>query len=173
MYSHHPDEDQPSSPRAHQREVPFAPPDASTPTGQRLLHRLQEELFIWLTTVDAQGIPHCGPVPFVWDQAHGSLLIYSAPEQHRNRLRHIRHNPNVGVHFDLRAATVEALTSTIIFTGEAFVSVDDPPSDQVQAWIEKYQEFVSRMGLTIQQAAAVAPVAVRIRPLTMEVTSFG
>jgi hypothetical protein len=56
-----------------------------------------------------------------------------------------------------------------ILTGEAKVSRDDPPSDQVPAWVAKYQTFFSQMGLTIQQAAVVVPVALRVRPLTMMV----
>ena len=56
--------------------------------------------------------------------------------------------------------------------GEASVSTDDPPSDQIPAWVEKYQGFFSQMGLTLHQAAVVAPVALRVRPLTMIVSSW-
>ena len=149
------------------REVPFQPPDPSTPVGQDILHRLQEELFIWLLTVDATGTPHTLPVGFLWDEAQSTFLIYSAREQDRDRLAHIQQNPRVGLHFNFDLSGKDSF----ILTGEAAVSPGDPPADQHPAWEAKYQAFFSQMGMTLQQAAALAPVALRIRPLTMIVTS--
>ncbi len=45
----------------HHSEVPFQPPDPSTATGEKIVRRLREELFIWLITVDATGTPHTSP----------------------------------------------------------------------------------------------------------------
>lgn len=151
----------------HHREVPFQPPDPSTPTGEKIVRRLREELFMWLITVDASGTPHTLPVGFLWDEVQSTFLIYSAGEEDRDRLEQIQQNPKVGLHFnlDMRGA------DSFILTGEAKVSMDDPPSDQVPAWVEKYQAFFLQMGLTIQQAAVVVPVALRVRPLTM-IASF-
>jgi PPOX class probable F420-dependent enzyme len=136
--------------------------------GQRTIRRLREELFIWLITVDTTGTPHTLPVGFLWDEAHSTFLIYSASEADRDRLTHIQQNPKVGLHFNLDLSGADSF----ILTGEASVSTDDPPSDQIPAWVEKYQVFFSQMGLTIQQAAVVAPVALRVRPLTMVVSSW-
>jgi PPOX class probable F420-dependent enzyme len=147
----------------HHREVPFHAPDPSTPLGESILRRLHEELFLWLITVDATGTPHTLPVGFLWDEAHSTFLIYSAAEEDRDRLMHIQRNPKVGLHFNLDLSGADSF----ILTGEAQVSQEDPPSDQVPSWVAKYEAFFSRWGLTIQQAAVVAPVALRVRPLTM------
>jgi PPOX class probable F420-dependent enzyme len=148
----------------HHREVPFQSPDPSTPAGEKILRRLREELFMWLITVDATGTPHTLPVGFLWDEAQSTFLIYSADEEDRDRLIQIQQNPKVGLHFNLDLSGADSF----ILTGEAKVSLDDPSFDQVPAWVAKYQAFFSQMGgLTIQQAAVVAPVALRVRPLTM------
>jgi hypothetical protein len=72
----------------------------------------------------------------------------------------------VGLHFNLDLSGGDSF----ILTGEAKVSLDDPSSDQVPAWVAKYHAFYLQMGLTIQQAALVTPVALRVRPVTMMVT---
>jgi PPOX class probable F420-dependent enzyme len=168
MPSQHADPSQPSRPRAPQhREVPFQPPDPSQPAGQSIMRRLHEELFIWLITVDATGTPHTLPVGFLWDEAQSTFLIYSASEADRDRLAHIQQNPKVGLHFNFDLSGRDSF----ILTGEAEVSTDNLPSNQIPAWREKYQALFSQMGMTLQQAAALAPVALRIRPLTMIVTS--
>lgn len=144
------------------RYVPFQLPDPSTPAGKSILQRLQNELFIWLTTVDENGIPHSLPIAFVWDGE--TLLIYSAAETERERLANIRHNPNVGLHFDMSSGDL------LVITGEATVSADDPPSDEVPAWVEKYSAFFSRLGMTLKQAAVAAPIPIRVRPLLLRYT---
>ena len=151
----------------HHREVPFQSPDPSTPAGEKILRRLREELFLWLITVDATGTPHTLPVAFLWDEAQSTFLLYSADEEdHDQRWQYLRQNPKVGLHFNLDLSGADSF----ILTGEAKVSLDDPSSDHVPAWVAKYQAFFSQMGLTIQQAAMVTPVALRVRPLTMMVS---
>lgn len=149
------------------REVPFQPPDPSTSAGQSVMRRLHDELFIWLITVDATGTPHTLPVGFLWDEAQSTFLIYSASKADRDRLAHIQQNPRVGLHFNFDLSGKDSF----ILTGEASVSTDDPPSDQIPAWAEKYQALFSQMGMTLQQAAAIAPIPLRVRPLTMIVSS--
>ncbi len=149
----------------HHHEVPFQPPDPSTPAGEKILRRLREELFLWLITVDATGTPHTLPVAFLWDEVQSTFLIYSAGEEDLDRRWRIQQNPKVGLHFNL-----DLSADSFILTGEAKVSLDDPSSDQVPAWVAKYEAFFSQMGgLTIQQLAVVLPVALRVRPLTMMV----
>jgi PPOX class probable F420-dependent enzyme len=168
MPAQHPDPSMHEHPRAPQhREVPFQLPDPSQPPGQSTIRRLHEELFIWLITVDATGTPHTLPVGFLWDEAQATFLIYSASEADRDRLAHIRQNPKVGLHFNFDLSGKDSF----ILTGEASVSTDDLPSDQIPAWRDKYQALFSQMGMTLHQAAAIAPIALRIRPLTMIVTS--
>ena len=168
MSSHSSDPSTPDRGRLpHHREVPFQSPDPSTPAGEKILRRLREELFLWLITVDATGAPHTLPVAFLWDEAQSTFLLYSADEEDRDRRwQYLRQNPKVGLHFNLDLSGADSF----ILTGEAKVSLDDPSSDQVPAWVAKYQAFFSQVGLTIQQAAMVTPVALRVRPLTMMVS---
>jgi len=170
MSSHSSDPSTPDRGRLpHHREVPFQSPDPSTPAGEKILRRLREELVMWLTTVDATGAPHSLPAAFLWDEEHSTFLIYSADEEDRDRLIQIQQNPKVGLHFNFDRIVADSF----VLTGEAKVSMDDPTFDQVPAWVTKYQALFSQMGgLTIQQAAAVAPVALRVRPLTM-IVSYG
>ena len=152
------------SPRriVHQLYVPFQLPDPTTPVGQSVAHRLHDEPFIWLTTVDEEGVPQPLAVSFLWDEAQATFLTYSLPESERGRLAHIRQNPNVALHFEGSGGDY------IIITGEARVSADDPPADQVLAWVEKYQDLYPRLlGMTLKQAAAGALIPLRIRPLTL------
>ncbi len=148
----------------HHRYMPFQLPDPSTPAGQSIARRLHDELFIWLTTVDMDGTPHSLPVAFLWDETQATLLIYSAPEGERERLANIRQNPRVGLHFDMNS------DGLLVITGEAFVSTNDPPSDQVPAWVEKYHDFFSHLDMSMQKAAELAPIAVRVRPLFLRYT---
>ena len=164
MSSHSSDSSTPDRGRLpHHREAPFQSPDPSTPTGEQILRRLREELFLWFTTVDATGAPHALPAAFLWDEAQSTFLIYNTAEEDRDRLTQIQQNPKVGLHFNLEMSGADSF----ILTGEAKVSLDDPSFDLIPAWVAKYQAFFSQMGLTIPQAAVVTPVAVRVRPLTM------
>jgi PPOX class probable F420-dependent enzyme len=150
------------NPIVHHFYAPFQLPDPTTPVGESIARHLRDEQFVWLTTVDEEGTPQPLPVGFVWDETQSTLLIYSAPEGERDRLAHIRQNTRVSLNFER-----EGKDLTIIITGEATVSPNDPPSDQVPAWAKKYQLFFAQIGMTLQQAAAAAPVALRIRPLTL------
>jgi PPOX class probable F420-dependent enzyme len=149
----------PSTPIVHQFFDPFELPDPATSLGQSLTHRLQTELLIWLTTVDEKGVPQPLPVTFLWDSNQSNFLTYSRTD--RGRLAHVEHNPNVSLHFD------EGHGDIIIITGEAQLSPNDPPSDQIPAWVEKYREMLARLGVTPQQSAASATTPLRIRPLTL------
>jgi PPOX class probable F420-dependent enzyme len=66
----------------------FQLPDPSTPFGERVARRLRDERLIWLTTVDAKGMPQPTPVWFLWDAATSTILIYSRADA--NRLAHLQ-----------------------------------------------------------------------------------
>lgn len=145
----------------HQVFVPFQLPDPATVAGASIARRLQDDLFVWLTTVDEAGVPQPLAVAFLWDAEHATFLTYSLPESERGRLVHIRQHPSVALHFEGSGGDY------IIITGAAAVSADDPPADQVPAWVAKYQEVYPRLvGITVQQAAR-GTIPVRIRPLTL------
>lgn len=145
----------------HQVFVPFQLPDPATPAGASIARRLQDDFFVWLTTVDEAGVPQPLAVTFLWDAVHATFLTYSLPESERGRLAHIRQHPSVALHFEGSGGDY------IIITGAAAVSPDDPPADQIPAWVTKYQEVYPRLvGITVQQAAR-GTIPVRIRPLTL------
>ena len=148
-------------------EVPFQTPDLSTSTGQNIARRLHDSPFFWLTTVDEAGVPHSLPLGFVWDEAQSTFLVYSMTATDRDHIKHMQQNPKVDLHLDF-----DMHSDLIVLTGEASFSTEDPPSDQVPAWVEKYEKMFEQMGMTMEQAAAAAPVALRIRPLTMIVTNW-
>jgi PPOX class probable F420-dependent enzyme len=164
MSAQHPDAAIPAPRRiVHQLYVPFQLPDPATPAGNSVARRLHDEPFVWLTTVDKEGVPQPLAVTFLWDEVHSTFLTYSLPESERGRLAHIRENPNVALHFEGSGGDY------IILTGEAWVSADDPLADQIPAWVEKYQDLYPQLlGMTLSQAARTsATIPVRIRPLTL------
>lgn len=139
--------------------MPFASLDSTTPIGQAVIRRLRDEQLIWLTTVDANRIPQPLPVTFLWNAARATLLTYSRTD--RGRLADLERNANVALHFDVSNGDI------IVITGTAAVSDQDPPSDQIPEWVDKYRELLARLGMTAKQSAASASIPVRIRPLTL------
>jgi len=142
--------------------MPFEALDPTTPIGQAVARRLREERLIWLTTIDQSGVPQPLPVTFLWDSVQATILTYSRTD--RGRLADLERNPNVALHFDASGGDI------IVITGTAAVSEQDAPSDQIPEWVDKYRDLLARLGMTAQQSAASASVAVRIRPLTVRYT---
>lgn len=140
--------------------MPFHLPDPASPSGANIARRLSEEFLIWLTTIDAKGVPQPVPVWFLWDEATTTLLVYS--RANAKRLAHIQRNPNVALHLEAGGGR-----EVIVITGKASVSTDDPPANQVPAFMEKYREFTSRFQLTPQQIAESLPIPIRIHPVAL------
>ena len=136
----------------------FQLPDASTPFGERVARRLRDERIIWLTTVDAKGMPQPTPVWFLWDEATSTILIYSRADA--KRLAHIQQNPRVSLNFDGNGSGGDI----IVITGQVQVSTDDPPADQLPSYVEKYRNFITRSFSTPEQFASVYSVALRVHP---------
>ena len=131
-------------------------PDPTTPFGERVARRLRDEPILWLITTGADGTPQPNPVWFLWDGS--SVLIYSLAAA--ARLAHIRRNPRVALHFEGNGQGGDI----IVLTGEARVTPDDPPADQVPAYVEKYQAFIARSFGTAAVFAGRYPVALRVTP---------
>jgi PPOX class probable F420-dependent enzyme len=130
--------------------------DTTTAFGQRVHRRLQEEVVIWLTTVDASGTPQPRPVWFFWDGE--SFLIYSRPDT--AKLRHIERNPQVALNFDGNGKGGDI----VVFTGTARIAADSPPSDEHPAYLEKYRADIGRLEMTPRQFARAYAVAVEVVP---------
>jgi PPOX class probable F420-dependent enzyme len=131
-------------------------PDPSTPQGERFARRLAEERIGWLTTVGADGTPQPNPVWFLWDQ--GTILIYSLPNA--ARLPHIRRNSRVSLNLNSNAQGGDIL----VLTGDARISTDEPPADQVPAYVAKYGEAIARSFGTPANFAAQYSTPIRITP---------
>ncbi len=136
----------------------FHLPDPSTPFGQRVAQRLRTESIVWLTTVDTKGVPQPTPVWFLWDEATSTFLIYSLT--HAKRLAHLQHNSQVSLNFDGNGKGGDI----IVFAGQARVSQDDPPADQVSTFVEKYRTFLTTLFTTPANFASKYSVALRIHP---------
>jgi PPOX class probable F420-dependent enzyme len=136
----------------------FQLPDPSTSFGERVARRLRDERLIWLTTVDAKGMPQPTPVWFLWDEATTTILIYSRADA--KRLAHLQQNPKVALNFDGNGSGGDI----IVITGQAQVSSNDPPADRLPAYVDKYRAFIARLYATPEQFASVYSVALRIHP---------
>ena len=136
----------------------FRLPDSSTPFGERVARRLHDERLIWLTTVDAKGMPQPTPVWFLWDENTATFLIYSRSDA--KRLEHLKQNSRVALNFDGNGMGGDI----IVITGHAQVSSDDPSADQLPTYVEKYRDFIARRYDTPENFASIYSVALRIRP---------
>jgi PPOX class probable F420-dependent enzyme len=129
--------------------------DASTEFGRRAERRLHEEKLAWLTTVDGSGSPQPVPVWFLWD-GDDSILIYSQPDT--AKLRSIERNSRVSLHLDGNGLGGDI----VVATGEAAVS-DDPPADELPAYVDKYTSLIERNRWTPEQFAGMYSVPIRVR----------
>ena len=141
--------------------MPFQRPDPATPFGERVARRLRDERLIWLTTVDAKGMPQPTPVWFWWDEAASTFLVYSRAGA--KRLAHISQNPKVALNLDGNGRGGDI----IVITGEVQLSPNDPPADQLPVYAEKYHDFIARSFQTPEKFAVLYPVALRIRPIAI------
>jgi PPOX class probable F420-dependent enzyme, Rv3369 family len=139
----------------------FQLPDPATPFGERVARRLHNDPIIWLTTVDAKGIPQPNPVWFLWDDATQTILIYS--KAYAKREAHIKANPRVSLNFDGNGKGGDI----IVITGEARFSSTDPSADKLPSYVQKYQQFIKGSFGTPANFASQYPVAMRIHPLSI------
>jgi PPOX class probable F420-dependent enzyme len=140
--------------------MPFQLPDRTTPFGQRVAKRLQEEPDIWLTSVDSKGTPQPAPVWFWWDEEKQNFLIYS--QANAKREAHLRANPRISLNFDGDKQGGDI----IVLTGKAEFS-DDPPAYQHQPYLAKYSTLINRIFGTPENFSQRYPVTLRIQPLSI------
>jgi PPOX class probable F420-dependent enzyme len=128
--------------------------DETTPFGQRATARLREDIIGWLTTVTPDGAPRPNPIWFLWDGGR-SILLYSRPE--KRKLANVAANPQVSLNLDSDGVDADI----VICWGEVHVS-DDPPANEVPAYVEKYAERIAALGWTPDSFAADFSVPLRI-----------
>ena len=128
--------------------------DLTTKLGVRAAKRLQEDYVIWLTTTSPDGTPQPNPVWFYWDGK--SLIIYSQPAAHK--VGNIARNPKVSVNFQANNEGGDI----IVLTGDA--SIDKKPPKHDSRYIEKYREYIPKIGLTPESLAASYSTLIRVTP---------
>ena len=138
--------------------MPFQLPDPSSEFGQRVARRLREEIVIWLTTVDLKGTPQPAPVWFLWDDATGTILIYSRNDA--KRLAHIQQNPRVSLHFN----STDDGDDVIVITGTAEINASGPLADQVPAYVAKYGRRAADLFSRPEDFVSLYSVPLRIHP---------
>lgn len=133
--------------------------DFTSPIGQRIQLRLEEEETIWLTTVDAHNAPQPRPVWFQWDGE--TAMIFS--QVGAAKLRHIARNPRVALNFN----TDEDGGDVSVLIGEARLLDGAPPPARLQAYLEKYAAGIQDIGLTPESMQAEYPVVILVTPTAL------
>ena len=130
--------------------------DTSTEFGQRTQRRLNDEIIGWLTTVTPGGQPQSVPIWFLW-QDDETLLVFSRPGA--PKLRNIRNNPHVSFNLD----SDRRIGDIIRLEGPAKIS-DTLSATDVPAFIEKYRDGFTRIGMTPDEFAATFSAGVTMKP---------
>jgi len=119
--------------------------------------RLQTNLMAWLTTVSPAGRPDMVPVWFLL-RDDDTFLIYSRPA--KAKLRNIAANSNVALALDV----TDIGRDIIRIEGTAVHADDQPPADQVPAYVAKYTERIGAIFDTAERFAAAFSEAIVITP---------
>jgi PPOX class probable F420-dependent enzyme len=130
--------------------------DLSSEFGGRVASRLRNEQVIWLTTVGRSGTPQPNPVWFLWDGE--TFLIYTQPTAYK--LRNLRHNPHVALHFD----SGEDGEDVIVFTGTAILDESAPQAQDNPPYLEKYRDGIASIEMTPESMGESYSVAIRVKP---------
>jgi PPOX class probable F420-dependent enzyme len=129
--------------------------DSTTQRGLDAVHRLDSETLAWLTTSHPDGRLSSSLIWFLWrDQ---ELVIYSRDNA---KVRNIAANPHVA--FNLNSDDNGGSVLTI--EGTARIDRNYPPSDQIDAYTEKYDSRIEGLGTTPEGFAADYSVPIRITP---------
>ncbi len=133
--------------------------DLTTDFGKRVENRLRNEQVIWIVTVSERGIPQPSPVWFHWDD--GAIVIHSQPET--PKVRAIRANPNVALHFNATPSGGDVIViggmATIVNEGE----VSTPTPD----FAARYASGYAGLGLTNDTFAQDYSQLIRVEPSTL------
>jgi len=130
--------------------------DPTTERGARADARLRADAVAWLITVAPDGTPSPTPVWFLWDGT--SIVVYS--QRDKPKLRHIAANPKVAV----ALRTDELGDEITVVSGEAVADPALPSADQVQAYVDKYDALIARLGADPASFAGEYAIPIRITP---------
>jgi PPOX class probable F420-dependent enzyme len=129
--------------------------DKSTALGALVARHLREDRVAWLTTVTPAGAPLPAVVWFLWDE-QDTVHIFSKPDA--PRLRNLRANPKVALHFDGDGSGGDI----VVLSGEA--TIGGEPADRLPEYVHKYGWGFQRIGITAEQFAQrySVPLAIRL-----------
>jgi PPOX class probable F420-dependent enzyme len=131
--------------------------DFTTEFGQKAKQHLEDEYFIWFTTVGADLTPQPRPVWFIWE--NDSFLIYSRPDAHK--VAHLKEHPNVALHFNTDAKADE---NVIVFLGKAEIDPNVPSAHEVPTYFEKYKTGMAGLDMTPEGFSHEYSLAIRVTP---------
>lgn len=129
--------------------------DWNSDVGKKLAERLHKEQVIWLTTVQASGLPVPTPVWFTWDGE--GFLIYTQPGSHK--IQHIAGNPRAALNLNCD----EWGGAVAVFTGEIAQDQSAPPAMHNTAYLEKYKDGIKDIQMTPESFSADYSVPLRFK----------
>lgn len=131
--------------------------DTSTPFGAKVSEQLESDVVAWLTTIGrATGTPQPS---LIWFLRHGpELLVLSQPN--KPKLRNIEANPRVAFHLN----SDELGGSFAVFTGTARLDPGGMSDEEWTAYVDKYREHMSRLGVTPESFVADFSELIRVTP---------
>jgi PPOX class probable F420-dependent enzyme len=127
-----------------------------TEFGARVRARLRDEQVIWLTTVAVDGTPQPNPVWFCWDGAD-EVLIYN--DRHARRISRLGAPAKVSLNFNTDAGGDDV----VVLTGTAQPAPDTPSPDANTAYLAKYADAITRIGMDEASFVERYDVPVRVR----------
>jgi PPOX class probable F420-dependent enzyme len=129
--------------------------DFTTDFGKRLKQHLEQDEVIWFTSVSPKGMPLPNPVWFYWDGE--TIVVYSEPKSFR--VRNIRQNPLVALHFD----GADSLgNDVIVIQGEAALRAGNQfiPA----GYWAKYKKFLPDISTTVEGMTRDYSIEIRVKP---------
>lgn len=132
--------------------------DFSSDFGKRARQRLEQEPIGWFVTVGGDGTPQPSPIWFLWDG--DTILLYSQPNA--PKVRNVQRHPQTALHLEGDGEG----GNIVILTGTAAVE-EAAPVHQNAPYLEKYRDWIARIGMTPESMAAAYSTAIRFRPAAL------
>lgn len=117
---------------------------------------IASSVYVWFTTVRADGMPQPTPVWFVRDG--DTFIIYTIAGSHKTK--NFETNPKVALSW----ANEDAGDYCVIM-GEVAVEATLPPPSVQPAYLAKYREAMAEIGFTPEGFAEMWSVPLRVTPL--------
>lgn len=131
--------------------------DFTSDFGREVKKHLENEYFIWFTTVGTDLTPQPRPVWFIWDGE--SFLIFSKPDAYK--VGHIMEHPNVALHFNTDEKADE---NVIVFLGKAEFDTSASPPHKIPVYLEKYASGIDALDMTPESFSDEYSLAIRVTP---------